>query len=109
MGKKISSNELAIKRTKMANERTYLAYMRTGFGIAALAGVFKKWWIVIFGLIMLILSTVQYHTVNNQLNNQLNNKENLNTPILELLPIIYVVLGLLILFLQWNNGKKDKK
>ena len=50
MGKKISSNELAIKRTKMANERTYLAYMRTGFGIAALAGVFKKWWIIIFGV-----------------------------------------------------------
>lgn len=105
MGKKISSNELAIKRTKMANERTYLAYMRTGFGIAALAGVFKKWWIIIFGIIMLILSTVQYHTVNNRLNNE----ENPNTPLLELLPIIYVVLGLLVLFLQWNNGKKIKK
>jgi len=35
--KKISSNDLAIKRTKMANQRTYLAYMRTGFGIASLA------------------------------------------------------------------------
>jgi putative membrane protein len=99
MKKELTSYELAIKRTKLANERTYLAYMRTGFGIAALAGVFKKWWIVIFGLIILILSTVQYHTVNNQL----NNKETPNTPILELLPIIYVVLGLLILFLQWKK------
>lgn len=99
MGKKISSNELAIKRTKMANERTYLAYMRTGFGIAALAGVFKKWWIITFGIIMLILSTVQYHTVNNRLNNE----ENPNTPLLEFLPIIYVVLGLLVLFLQWKK------
>jgi len=99
MGKKISSNELAIKRTKMANERTYLAYMRTGFGIAALAGVFKKWWIIIFGIIMLILSTVQYHIVNNRLNNE----ENPNIPLLEFLPIIYVVLGLLVLFIQWNK------
>ena len=99
MKKELTSYELAIKRTKLANERTYLAYMRTGFAIAALAGVFKKWWIVIFGLIILILSTVQYHTVNNQL----NNKETPNTPILELLPIIYVVLGLLILFLQWKK------
>ena len=99
MKKELTSYELAIKRTKLANERTYLAYMRTGFGIAALAGAFKKWWIVIFGLIILILSTVQYHTVNNQL----NNKETPNTPILELLPIIYVVLGLLILFLQWKK------
>ena len=102
MGKKISSNELAIKRTKMANERTYLAYMRTGFGIAALAGVFKKWWIIIFGIIMLILSTVQYHIVNNRLNNE----ENSNIPLLDFLPIIYVVLGLLVLSLQWNSGKK---
>ena len=99
MKKELTSYELAIKRTKLANERTYLAYMRTGFGIAALAGVFKKWWIVIFGLIILILSTVRYHTVNNQL----DNKETPNTPILELLPIIYVVLGLLILFLQWKK------
>jgi len=99
MGKKISSNELAIKRTKMANERTYLAYMRTGFGIAALAGVFKKWWIIIFGIIMLILSTLQYHIVNNRLNNE----ENPNIPLLEFLPIIYVVLGLLVLFIQWNK------
>lgn len=99
MGKKISSNELAIKRTKMANERTYLAYMRTGFGIAALAGVFKKWWIIIFGIIMLILSTVQYHIVNNRLNNE----ENPNIPLLEFLPIIYVVLGVLVLFLQWKK------
>jgi len=102
MGKKISSNELAIKRTKLANERTYLAYMRTGFGIAALAGVFKKWWIIIFGIIMLILSTVQYHIVNNRLNNE----ENPNIPLLDFLPIIYVVLGLLVLSLQWNSGKK---
>lgn len=99
MEKELNSYELAIKRTKLANERTYLAYMRTGFGIAALAGVFKKWWIVIFGVIMLILSTVQYHTVNNQL----NIKENPNSPILDFLPIIYVVLGLLILFVQWKK------
>ena len=52
--KKISSNDLAIKRTKMANQRTYLAYMRTGFGIASLAGAFKKMWIAAFGIIMKI-------------------------------------------------------
>ena len=36
----ITSNELALKRTKLANQRTYLAYMRTGFAIASIAGVF---------------------------------------------------------------------
>ena len=38
----ITNNDLAIQRTKFSNQRTYLAYMRTGFGIAALAGTFKK-------------------------------------------------------------------
>ena len=54
------SNELAIQRTKFANQRTYLAYMRTGFGIAALAGNFKKTWIMLFGLVMIIGSSIQY-------------------------------------------------
>lgn len=100
--KEISSNELAIKRTKLANERTYLAYMRTGFGIASLAGIFKKWWIFIFGIVMLVLSTVQYYIINNQL----NNKENLKNPIVEKIPILYLVLGLGILYLQWKKNKK---
>ena len=39
----VSSNDLAIQRTKFANQRTYLAYMRTGFGIAGIAGAFKKY------------------------------------------------------------------
>ena len=40
------TTELAIQRTKLANQRTYLAYMRTGFVIAAIAGTFKKFWIM---------------------------------------------------------------
>ena len=100
--KEISSIKLAIKRTKLANERTYLAYMRTGFGIASLAGIFKKGWIFIFGIVMLVLSTVQYYITNNQL----NNKENLKNPIVEKIPILYLVLGLGILYLQWKKNKK---
>jgi len=100
--KEISAIKLAIKRTKLANERTYLAYMRTGFGIASLAGIFKKWWIFIFGIVMLVLSTIQYFIINNQIN---NNKHNLKNPILESLPILYVVFGLGILYLQWKNKK----
>jgi len=97
--KEITSNELAIKRTKLANERTYLAYMRTGFGVASLAGVFKKWWVFVFGIIMLVISTVQYYIINNHL----NNNETLKIPILENLPILYAILGLGILYLQWKK------
>lgn len=34
----ISSNDLALERTRLANQRTYLADMRTGFVVAAIAG-----------------------------------------------------------------------
>ena len=50
------SNELAVKRTQMANQRTYLAYMRTGFAIAVVAGALKKLWIVFIVIISVGLS-----------------------------------------------------
>ena len=54
------STELAIQRTKLANQRTYLSYVRTGFVIAGVAGFFKKKWMAYFGLFMIIGSTYQY-------------------------------------------------
>ena len=38
----INNNQLAIERTKLANQRTYLAYIRTGFAIAGISGIFKS-------------------------------------------------------------------
>ena len=38
----MNSNELAIQRTKLSNQRTYLAYMRTGFAVVGIAGLFKN-------------------------------------------------------------------
>ena len=96
---KVSSNELAIQRTKFSNQRTYLAYMRTGFGIAALAGTFKKFWIMTFGLIMIIMSSLQYISINNSLDTK-NNPKNI---LLDKVPLIYVFLSLGALFLQFNR------
>ena len=96
---KVNNNELAIQRTKFANQRTYLAYMRTGFGIAALAGTFKKFWIMTFGLIMIIMSSLQYVSINNSLETE-NNPKNM---LLDKVPLIYVFLSLGALFLQFNR------
>lgn len=93
----INSNLLAIKRTKLANQRTYLAYMRTGFSIASIAGSFKKMWIAAFGIIMIIGSLLQYLFINYNLN---SNKDP-NNKYLDLIPIIYVLLSLGALYLQW--------
>ena len=91
------NNELALQRTKFSNQRTYLSYMRTGFSIAAVAGTFKKKWIALFGVLMVIGSTIQYIAFNHML----QNKEKVNQPIFDYIPVIYVVLSLGTLYLQF--------
>ena len=95
----IDSNQLAIERTKLANQRTYLAYMRTGFAIATVAGNFKKTWIVLFGVLMIVGSTLQYIVIKSNL----RNKKIKNNEMLDFLPIIYTILSLGVLFLQYKK------
>ncbi len=95
----MNTNYLAIKRTKLANQRTYLAYMRTGFAIAAIAGSFKKMWIVIFGLFMIIISSFQYFVINHNLDSD----EITNDNFLDLIPISYLILSIGALYLQFKK------
>ena len=93
------NTELALQRTKFSNQRTYLSYMRTGFAIAIIAGTFKQFWVVLFGIAMILGSTLQYILINHRI----NNKENTDIPILDYIPVIYVVLSLGTLYLQWKK------
>ena len=69
-GEKLNkSTELAFSRTKMANQRTYLAYMRTSIVISGASAVFKQYWLVAFGIFMLLLSSAQYLVINQSLDN----------------------------------------
>jgi uncharacterized membrane protein YidH (DUF202 family) len=95
----VTSNELAIIRTKLANQRTYLAYLRTGIGIASIAAAFKKLYIVFFGLFMVGLSAYQYIYINNNMNNQ----QNFNNVYLDNIPLIYVLLAFITYYLQYNR------
>lgn len=101
----INSTGLAVKRTKLANERTYLAYFRTGIGIAAVAGYFKKWWICGFGILMIALSAIQFIMTNVSLNKE-DDPKNL---FLEYAPLIYVPLAMGVLYLQWKRPAGDPK
>lgn len=92
----LTTNELAVQRTKLSNQRTYLAYMRTGFAISAIAGVFKKWWITLFGIIMILGSLLQYVIINNSL----NHKTSLHHGFLDFIPVIYIILSIGALYLQ---------
>ena len=102
MNKKFGiKGELAFYRTKLANQRTYLAYMRTGFGIAALAGTFKKYWIMLFGLFMIIMSSLQYIYINYSV----SETKVPHNKMFDLLPIIYVLLSCGALYLQFKRKK----
>ena len=99
MNQEVSKLDLAIYGTKLANQRTYLAYVRTGFIIAGVAGIFKKKWIAIFGIIMILGSTFQYYA----LNKDLNDKKSLRHDLFDMMPILYVFLSVGALFLQMQK------
>lgn len=96
--KKLNSTELAKMRTKMANQRTYLAYMRTGFGIAALAGSFKKTYLAAFGVLMIMVSTAQYYHVMKSVNDELEHEFDYH-----IVPIFYAATSLIVLYLQFHK------
>ena len=91
------NTNLAIYRTKLANQRTYLAFMRTGFGIASIAGSFKKKWIAAFGALMIILSAAQYVITNQTLD--LNKSP--TSSVFDIIPVIYLVISLAAVYLQF--------
>lgn len=99
----VNNNDLAYIRTQLANNRTYLSYVRTGFAIAAIAGFYKKFYFILYGLIIIIGSTIQYAYIEYHLKNRsdINNFENI-----DLLPIIILPLTLLIFYLQFITKKK---
>ena len=93
---------LAEHRTKLANQRTFLAYMRTGFVIAALAGSFKKLWIMGFGIIMIIGSAFQYYIINENIYTK-NLKNNNKSRLFNLFPLVYIVISVGALYLQYRK------
>jgi len=95
----ISSKNMAITNTKMANQRTYMAYVRTGFVIAGVAGVLKKKWIAYFGVIMIIGSTFQYYLINKDL----DDKKDLLHDVFDKMPILYVLLSVGVLYIEMSK------
>ena len=84
---------------KMANQRTYLAYVRTGFVIAGVAGIFKKNWIAFFGVVMIIGSTIQYYLINRDL----NERKSMDKDVFDNMAILYVLLSVGVLYLQMKK------
>jgi uncharacterized membrane protein YidH (DUF202 family) len=83
--------------TKLANQRTYLAYMRTGLGIAGIAGTFKKKWIALLGLVMIALNLLQYMYINNQI----TEGRDPDNYAIDMIPVVYAAISVAALYLQF--------
>lgn len=104
-----TSINLAIKRTdysklrtRLSNQRTYLAYMRTGFVISAIGGAMTKGniriTIFLFGLILIILSSIQYGIIIYDIEN-----DNYHSIITDYVIFIFVILSLGILYFNYKK------
>ena len=90
-------------RTRFANQRTYLAYTRTGLAISGVAAATGNWWIFLYGISILIISTYQYVKLEDSLSN--NDIILINQKYM----LVYTVLGLLTIFLQFRSKNPLKK
>ena len=55
--------KLSILNEQLSNERTYMAYIRTGLAIAAIALPFKKYKLVALGIFMILIGTIEYYYI----------------------------------------------
>jgi len=89
---KQNSQNMAVMKTALANQRTYLAYTRTGFAVVALAAKFKSLVVILVGMILITVGVYQYYTIALDLENnvhRLPNKE---------IPLTYTLAGLMAIY-----------
>ena len=68
---KSKANSLAysIMQVRLSNQRTYLSYTTVGLGTATFAFTFKKYWIFFLGILIMLMSTIQYYLIEYRLDN----------------------------------------
>ena len=89
----MESTQLAKKRTQFANQRTYLSYIRTGFTLAGIAGVYQKTYLLLYGILMIVTSSYQYYAEIKKIN--------IPYTLLDIIPLFYSALSILVLYLQF--------
>lgn len=98
--------ELAMIRTKLANQRTLLLFVSTGFALAAVSKIYKYKLLGILGVIIIILSAIQYIIVNNISHIKKTFGEKMSTFAWYWLPMITVPLSAMVLYLHFYVKKK---
>jgi|SaaInlStandDraft_4_1057021.scaffolds.fasta_scaffold17862_2 hypothetical protein len=92
--------ELSIFNTKLANQRTYMAYARTSLIIAAIAGTFKNMYVVAIAIFFMVVSTYQYYMIDKNLNENILPGSNF----MDMMPLLFLLLSCITLYLQWYKN-----
>ena len=91
--------ELSQIRTLYSNQRTYLAYLRTGFAITALAVSQKSDIIIFCGITLILFGVYQYYDMAKKIEKGIikyPNKE---------IPLVFVISGLMAVYYYWGKKK----
>lgn len=91
--------KLSILSVELSNETTYMSYIRTGLAIATIALPFRMYRLVLLGLFMIILGTVEYYYIRYKINQGTFN----NVSAFKFMPIF---LTIIILFAFYYESKK---
>ena len=93
------STQLSVYRTQLANENTYMDYIRTGVAIVAFAIPFRKYYIILLGVLLILISTLEYYYVGYHL----DRREEFDMGIFELVPVFTTVIILIIFYKESEN------
>tara|TARA_B100001758_G_C17753798_1_gene276632 strand:- start:38 stop:436 length:399 start_codon:yes stop_codon:yes gene_type:complete len=96
--------ELATYRTKMANQRTFMIFLVGIKGIIALAANYHANFALAFGALMLLGVGFQYFYINQILSKGLP----IDTTWLDYMPLLFIPLIFVMLYLQWIHHKTKK-
>ena len=96
--------ELAILTTKLANERTYLTYLKTGLAILVIAVPFKKYYIALIGAVIILCSTLEYYYINYKLKK--GKSFDFDFGVFQLVPIITTILIIGIFYFEMKSVRK---
>ena len=95
----VYNTQLSVYRTQLSNENTYMVYIRTGLAIVALAIPFRKYYIIFLGLILILISTLEYYYIGYHL----DRREEFDMGIFELVPVFTTVIILIIFYKESEN------
>ncbi len=94
--KDFNNNTLAQMRTLLANQRTYLAYIRTGFAVTALAIKTKSNIVIAIGMLLIGVGLYQYYTTASNIE-----KGTMVFPNKEI-PVVFTVAGIMAVYYYWS-------